>query len=59
MIAMKVRYKGWRKALEEVQQGIDLLIAGTPTSELRNKLTDINIKLIELQAFDKVQKEVA
>lgn len=57
-MANKLRFKGWWASLERLQTELDLLIVGTPTSELRNKLTDLNIKLQELREFNKVQDEV-
>jgi hypothetical protein len=54
----KLRYKGWRPQLDRIEQGLEMLILGTPTSELRNKLTDIQIKIGELKEFDAKQKEV-
>lgn len=55
---MKIRYKGWHTGLNRLKDNLELLILGTPSSELRNRLTEINIKVMELEAFDKTQTEV-
>jgi hypothetical protein len=54
----KVRFKGWQYKFEALKVCLDTLIEGTPTSELRNKLCDLNIQVIELEKFSREQKEV-
>ena len=49
MLSNRIVYKGWDAQMERVQQGIEMLISGTPTSRTRNLLTDINIKLFEIR----------
>jgi hypothetical protein len=56
--ATKVRAKGWHFAFERLKLEVDMLIYMTPTSELRNKITELNIAVMELEKFAKEQKEV-
>lgn len=57
-LANKARYKGWRAEFQRMKQSLDMLIMGTPTSELRNKLTVLQLYMMEIEQFDKQQKEV-
>lgn len=54
----KVRAKGWQACYYRLLSEIDLLISMTPTSELRNKITEINMAVLELGDFAKKQDEV-
>ncbi len=55
---MKLRYKGWSHEFWRMQRSVELLILGTPTSELRNKLTELNMAIMAIEEFAKNQKEV-
>lgn len=54
----KVRAKGWDSAMGVILQQLERLVLMTPTSDLRNKITDLNIKAMELEKYAREQKEV-
>lgn len=58
IMTTKMRYKGWRAEFNRLENSLEMLISGTPTSELRNKLTVLNLYLAEIKLYDKEQKEV-
>ena len=37
------------RALLQIKQSMELLILATPTSNVRNKLTDINMEIMEIE----------
>lgn len=43
------------KSLEDALKAMELAIAATPTSELRNLLTEINIRLMKAQELHRHQ----
>jgi hypothetical protein len=57
-MANKIRAKGWQSCYHRIQNEIEMLIMMTPTSELRNQLTELNMKLMEIGDFAKKQDEV-
>jgi hypothetical protein len=46
---MAIRAKGWKACYHRILAELDLLITMTPTSELRNKITEINIAVMQLE----------
>ena len=53
----KIRAPGiWLGRIQTILMNLDWLINATPTSEIRNKLTEINIELLKLEEF--IQKEI-
>lgn len=56
--SVKVRAKGWDSAMGIILQQLERLIAMTPTSELRNRITALNIEAMVLERYAREQKEV-